>query len=278
MDMEYESKWFDEFVATMDIGLMLEEADKKISEYDDKIVEEFSGRLVDLGYSLVRDSGDYVTLRCKKKGHLHCCEKTRINKCPECLKCSARKEISDIAVKNGGKLLSPRYIGESNCLMFRCKHGHSFYSNPKDIRIGEWCSECSTIYKSEGFCRRHAEIMDQVKYSKDHPEFLRRESTGRCMELDMYSKKLGLAIEYNGKQHYSFVPHFHKSHDDFEKRLEMDEWRRVACANAGVMLLEVPYAIKCKREVVIAKLEETAKERCFPSMINPEFRDMINGL
>ena len=43
------------------------------------------------------------------------------------------------------------------------------------------------------------------------------------MELDMYNKEIGVACEYNGKQHYEYVPYFHRGGRlEFEAQVERD--------------------------------------------------------
>jgi GR25 family glycosyltransferase involved in LPS biosynthesis len=43
------------------------------------------------------------------------------------------------------------------------------------------------------------------------------------MELDGYNEALKLAFEYHGKQHFEFIEHFHKNHEEVTKRIQMDQ-------------------------------------------------------
>jgi hypothetical protein len=72
----------------------------------------------------------------------------------------------------------------------------------------------------------------------------RRPAWLKGLELDCYNETLRLAAEYQGKQHYEFVPFFHD--DDpacFAAQLRRDERKREYVHDAWVTLLEVPYTV-----------------------------------
>lgn len=60
----------------------------------------------------------------------------------------------------------------------------------------------------------------------------------------MYNKNLSLAIEYNGKQHYEFIPFFHKTLEQFKKNQERDIRKNLLCLKHNVKLITVPYTVK----------------------------------
>lgn len=66
------------------------------------------------------------------------------------------------------------------------------------------------------------------------PEWLGRQ------RLDLFLPSLGLAIEYQGEQHYAALPHW-GGEAGLAARRELDERKRDACARAGVRLLEWRY-------------------------------------
>lgn len=61
-------------------------------------------------------------------------------------------------------------------------------------------------------------------------------STGERLELDFYLPELKVAIEVNGRQHYTYSSHFHKSYEDFKKQLHYDSEKERHCANEGIRL------------------------------------------
>ena len=50
-------------------------------------------------------------------------------------------------------------------------------------------------------------------------------------------------IEYNGKQHYEFIPFFHNSQEDFQKQIRRDNLLRKICSKhpGKLELIEIPY-------------------------------------
>jgi len=89
-------------------------------------------------------------------------------------------------------------------------------------------------------------------FRKARPDFLRNPVTsgegGKSfnLEIDCYSPKLKLGVEYNGAQHYKFIPHFHKNKEAFRNQQYRDELKRRMCNDNNVTLIEVPYTINKK--------------------------------
>jgi hypothetical protein len=67
------------------------------------------------------------------------------------------------------------------------------------------------------------------------PTFLGR------LQLDGYCKKYELAFEYNGIQHYTFQPFFHKTYEGFDSQLKRDYRKKELCKRYGLILMVVPY-------------------------------------
>lgn len=95
-------------------------------------------------------------------------------------------------------------------------------------------------------CRRVLENIFKTPFSKSRPDFLRNPVTGNVhnCELDCYNAELKLAVEYNGQQHYRYVPHFHRNKDAFYNQKYRDQWKRRVCEDNGITLIEVPYTVK----------------------------------
>ncbi|HEY6057340.1 MAG TPA: hypothetical protein VIV06_04870, partial [Candidatus Limnocylindrales bacterium] len=72
--------------------------------------------------------------------------------------------------------------------------------------------------------------------------------------LDAYVPSLGLALEYQGEQHFVPLPHW-GGEAGLAARRELDERKRDACARAGVRLLEWRYDEPVSVESVRARLE-----------------------
>lgn len=102
--------------------------------------------------------------------------------------------------------------------------------------------------KSENECRRVLQnIFIGYKFPNVRPDFMENNRTKRCLELDCYNEKLNLALEYNGKQHYKYVPIFHKGDKDaYKSQKERDELKKKICAIRDITLIVVPYTVPFK--------------------------------
>lgn len=100
--------------------------------------------------------------------------------------------------------------------------------------------------KGEAECRRVLEQMFQKPFTSQRPDFLRNPVTGGNfnLELDCFNQELSLAVEYNGIQHYKYIPHFHRNHEHFMNQKYRDDMKRRLCKENRVTLIEVPYTIK----------------------------------
>lgn len=95
--------------------------------------------------------------------------------------------------------------------------------------------------KGETLCREAAQRVFGVPFVKVRPDFLKNNVTGYNLELDIYNEDLKIAIEYNGRQHYEFVPFFHKNHEHFMNQKYRDEIKKMICKQQGIHLIEVSY-------------------------------------
>lgn len=95
----------------------------------------------------------------------------------------------------------------------------------------------------EKICRDHLSTRFNTSFVNKRPNFLKNNVTNRNLELDCFSEKLKLALEYNGKQHYEFIPKFHNSKADFFNQKYRDDIKRRLCMENGIDLIEVPYTV-----------------------------------
>lgn len=100
--------------------------------------------------------------------------------------------------------------------------------------------------KGEAECRRVLHNLFRKPFPSRRPDFLRNPVTGGSfnLELDCYNAELGLAVEYNGVQHYKYTPYFHRSKDHFMNQKYRDDMKRRICKENGIVLIEVPYTVK----------------------------------
>ena len=111
--------------------------------------------------------------------------------------------------------------------------------------------------KGETECKIVAEEIFKKPFIKIRPDFLYNNITKQNLELDLYNEELNLAFEYNGKQHYEYVPYFHKSKDSFYNQQYRDQIKKNLCEKNKIILIEVPYTVKIEniKSYIIEKLK-----------------------
>ena len=115
--------------------------------------------------------------------------------------------------------------------------------------------------KGETACRKYLEMRFNKPFGKIRPKFLRNQvtsdgGTDYNLELDCYNAELGLALEYNGAQHYKYIPHFHRSKEAFHNQKYRDEIKKYKCQENGIRLIEVPYDVKDIEAFIEKKLRD----------------------
>lgn len=68
--------------------------------------------------------------------------------------------------------------------------------------------------------------------------------TNKYLELDIIIKNLNFAVEYNGKQHYFYIPYFHRKKNTFEDLKNRDLAKIEECKKKNIKLLIISYYIK----------------------------------
>lgn len=103
-----------------------------------------------------------------------------------------------------------------------------------------------TESKGEKECKRVLERYLNRPFKKIRPNFLENHVLGQGtnLEIDCYNDELKLGCEYSGRQHYEYVPFFHKNKEAFHNQKYRDELKRIKCKEAGINLIEVPYTVK----------------------------------
>jgi hypothetical protein len=89
-----------------------------------------------------------------------------------------------------------------------------------------------------------------VLFPKARPSFLANQVTGGKynLELDCFNESLGLAVEFNGRQHYEFIPYFHRNKETFLNQKYRDELKAIYCKQNGIVLIRVPYNVEKRLE------------------------------
>lgn len=93
--------------------------------------------------------------------------------------------------------------------------------------------------KSEKFIESFLNQKNILFYIHHNFEWLKINNCN--LYVDFYIPSKNLIIEYNGLQHYKYIPYFHKNEDNFKKRQKYDEFKYTSIINHGIELLIIDY-------------------------------------
>ncbi|PKP58872.1 MAG: hypothetical protein CVT88_06565 [Candidatus Altiarchaeales archaeon HGW-Altiarchaeales-1] len=177
------------------------------------------------------------------------------------------------------KCLSTEYINALTKLRWQCKERHTWEATPNNIKRGRWCPICSTGI-SERICREYFERIFNEKFPKVN--LSRSTYSGkRILELDGYCKKLGIAFEYQGIQHYENMHFFHKTRT-LKQQKEYDIIKKKLCKQRNIILIDIPYTVqyedmykyiiqKCKKNnIKISEIPDEISYKSFVDVYSPE--------
>ena len=120
--------------------------------------------------------------------------------------------------------------------------------------------ESSQVSKGERECRRVLEEYYKKSFPSVRPSWMKNPVTGRNLELDCFNEELGIAVEYNGQQHYKYSPKFHRySRVNFHCQLYRDRETIRLTKKKGIVLIVVPYTVPFDeiKTFILTRLDET---------------------
>lgn len=163
-----------------------------------------------------------------------------------CARCAgnARLGLMDLqstAASRGGRLISTDYVRGSQKLEWECANGHRWRAVALSVRAGRWCPTCSSRL-TERLCRAYLEHFFKKPFPPTFVDWIRGPK-GRPLQLDGYNPELRVAFEFQGVQHFEYTPIFHRSREHFEERGALDDLKRKACEQHGVLLISIPYSV-----------------------------------
>lgn len=94
--------------------------------------------------------------------------------------------------------------------------------------------------KPEAITRNVLQRVFKKPFISIRPRFLYNPVTGKNLEIDCYNHDLRLGVEYNGRQHEEFVPHFHRYKGNFRQQRYRDEMKKLLCEKNGITLISIP--------------------------------------
>lgn len=116
--------------------------------------------------------------------------------------------------------------------------------------------------KFEERCREILQRIYNRPFISCRPDFLKSPITNRNLEIDCFNEQLGIALEYDGKQHAEYTPTFHGSNKwNFIYQVKKDTWKDKKCEERGIKLIRVPHNIPFNNleEYIRKKLKKCGK-------------------
>jgi hypothetical protein len=134
----------------------------------------------------------------------------------------------------------------------------------KDVEVDEKIKRrrggVSGESKGEVECRRVMQKLFDKPFYKTRPRFLNNPVTfgNNNLELDCYNEELKIAVEYDGAQHFKYIPYFHKTYEAFLNQRYRDYMKEQMCKENNIRLIRVPYTVKNEQieNFIISKLKD----------------------
>lgn len=126
------------------------------------------------------------------------------------------------------------------------KSNYATFNNYKILKSQPLTNNEKNDSKGEIETRKVLESIFRLPFNKARPSFLLNPVTGgtNALELDCYNPELKLAAEYNGEQHYKYIPFFHKNKEAFLNQKYRDDMKYRICKEKGIDLIIIPYTVK----------------------------------
>ena len=173
-----------------------------------------------------------------------------------CFTCNGNKpwsqrypEIQELCNDNGYELLmteeewieGTKKDGVSFKPKMMCPKGHEVTGTTIDsfVNNGRRCPNCSQSRSENMMVEIVKNLYPNNEWKKVRPDFLKY-NKGANLELDLYCSELKLAFEYDGIQHREYVPHFHKTEEEFKELQKRDIWKDARCKEQGIRLIRIP--------------------------------------
>lgn len=78
--------------------------------------------------------------------------------------------------------------------------------------------------------------------------WLKNDVTGKNLRIDCYFRKSNIGVEYNGAQHYQYIPFLHSEENSFKNQQYRDFLKNKYCKEHGLKLITISYKDKLTLE------------------------------
>ena len=171
-----------------------------------EIIYNKGGKIVVGKYT---DSYSVLSIECGKCKHVWDTTLRRIKKNCWCPKCAGNIKytldyVQNFVAERNGKCLSAEYVNGHTNMEWQCEKGHTWRTKFMYIKRGTWCPSCSAGKSQNELREIIGQIFPSVNIFQNYRGFdwLRNK---KKMEIDIWVPKLKIAIEYDGRHHFSPV-------------------------------------------------------------------------
>jgi hypothetical protein len=224
--------------------------------------EMFGGKCLSTKY---KNSDSSLTWKCSE-GHVWNASYGSVRQgkwCPYCAgkHCNSIVLCNDLAKSKGGRCISESFIKTTDQIEWECSKGHRWHTSLNNIKNGgSWCPQCRLYGKTQRFiyviiCNLFPQY--KVEYNFNKFDWLKTSPKGK-QQLDIYVKEIGLAIEYDGRQHFEPIECWGGDHALAEtKRRDRIKNKKIKKhPNDIKFFVRFNYREKITEDLIIMKLEK----------------------
>ena len=188
--------------------------------------------------------------------------------------CEGKKESKDtdtfileLKERHGESLsLISEYVNAKTDVVIRCNNCNFIRKvKPNAILSSGYCPKCNKI-ASKGE-QRIKTFLEKQDIEFQTQKYFSEWEIG-IHYFDFYIPKFNLVLEFNGRQHYEFVPYFHKTEENFQYRLKKDEIKKEAALTHGLNYVSISYHINDIEQILFnlfnsTTIPEGSRGKCF---------------
>ena len=160
--------------------------------------------------------------------------------------CCSRKEktwthaeyLEELEKKNRDVLPLELYINAKTPILHQCSCGNEWKVTPNNILTHD--KKCGCEFSKGEIDIKEFLLQNNFSFEREY-SFDDLKKSRFDFAIFNINKKVKILIEFNGKQHYEFVPYWHKNQKGFEIQKNRDERKRQYAKVNKIPLIEIPY-------------------------------------
>jgi len=174
--------------------------------------------------------------------------------CPDCaydnrVKSRKRKTtkefINEAKVKHNNKYtyINTKYTNIKSKVLITCDEHGDFLQEAKAHLRGQGCPDCANISRSTFFESKGEKAVEHY-LQENNILFEKQKTFDDCRHImllryDFYLPDYNTLIEYDGEQHYHFIPRFHRTLERFDDLKLRDEIKNKFAQDNNIKLLRI---------------------------------------